>query len=71
MADKAVLWAYQQIHEPHQCAGGWKVCYKENNVWKEKEFPEHEKAYDFYWKQYENYMNFYNVFLRELGVKQR
>ena len=70
MPDQAVLWAYQQIHEPHQCVGGWKVCYKEKDQWKEKEFAEHEKAYDFYWKQYNNYKNYYNVFLRELGMKK-
>lgn len=70
MPDQSVIYAFQQIVEPTQCPDGWKVAYKENDQWKDKVFPEHEKAYDFYWKQYKYYKNFYNVFLREVGIKK-
>ena len=70
MADGKTLWVWQQIYEPQQSPDGWTVHYKDvrANVWKQESFAEHEKAFDFYYKQYRALESYYNVFLRELRI---
>ena len=72
MPDKSALWVWQHIYEPTQTNDGkWTVFYKQNNKWEEKKFDVHEEAYTFYYKKMKELTNYYNTFLRELGVKQR
>lgn len=74
MADGSALWVWQQIYEPSLTADGWTVHYRDpydNSKWNQQSFAEHEKAYDFYWKQTKTLRDYYNTFLRELGVRSK
>ena len=73
MADKSALWVFQNIYAPTQKDGKWVVYYRntQTNKWDEQSFDVHEKAFDFYYKKTKELTNYYNTFLRELGVKQR
>lgn len=73
MADKSTLWVWQNIYEPTQKNGKWVVYYRntQTNKWEEQSFGVHEDAFDFYYKKTKELTDYYNVFLRELGVKQK
>lgn len=72
MADKAVLWTFNQIYEPVQgFDGSWIVNYKEfNGTWKQKSFDDRGKSYEWYYTKCKAYQTYYNVFLRELGIQR-
>lgn len=71
MPDGSALFVFQSIYEPKLAENGkWVVNYKNprTNKWEEESFAEHEKAYDYYWKQTKMLQDYYNVFLRELRM---
>lgn len=72
MPDKSSLWAWQQIYEPVPGFDGtWIVNYRDfDGEWKQKSAPDRGQAYDFYYTKYRAYQTYYNVFLRELGIKR-
>lgn len=73
MANGCALFVFNSIYEPTQKDGKWVVFFKNprTNKWEEKKFDVHEEAYTFYWKKNRELANYYNTFLRELGVKQK
>ena len=72
MPDNSSLWAWQQIYEPVPGFDGtWIVNYKDfDGEWKQHSAPDRGQAYDWYYQKYRAYQTYYNVFLRELGIKR-
>ena len=73
MPDLSVLYVFENIYEPVAgFDGSWIVNYREyNGDWKQKSFPDRQKAYAWYNDKCKAYQTFYNVFLRETGAKPR
>lgn len=70
MADGSVLYSFQNLYEPVQNSNSWVVHYKQNDEWKSETFISRETAVAFYQKKVRELRAFYNMFLRELGVKK-
>lgn len=72
MADKSVLWAYQNVYEPVQgFDGSWIINYKDfDGAWKQQSFPDRKRAYENYFAKVKAFQAYYNVFLRESGVQR-
>ena len=73
MADQSTMWVFQNIYEPTQKDGKWVVYYRntQTNKWEERQFDIHEESYNFYYKKMKQLTDYYNVFLRELGVRSK
>ena len=70
MPEGSAMFVFQNLYEPTQKDGKWVVYFKKDKGWEEKSFDIHEDAYDFYYRKSRELANYYNVFLRELGLNK-
>lgn len=70
MADGSAVFVFQNLYEPTQKDGKWVVYFRQTKEWEEKSFDVHEDAFNFYYRKAKELKNYYNVFLRDLGLKR-